>query len=62
MRSTAGKLAELEVAVISQDREALEKIEGLLQSTADLPREISMRPDFGALQARKRIIDMIHSD
>jgi vanillate O-demethylase monooxygenase subunit len=56
------QLAELEVAVIAQDREALEKIEAMLQSTADLPREISMRPDVGALQARKLIVDMIEND
>ena len=55
-------LAELDIAVVAQDREALEKIEVVLQSGVDLPREISMRSDFGAMQARKRVIEMIKND
>jgi hypothetical protein len=56
------QIAEVHITVVDQDRKALEKIETLLQSTADLPREISMRSDFGAIQARKRVVDMIKND
>lgn len=58
----SAELADLEISVIAQDREALERIETLLQSTADLPREISMRPDVGALHARRRIVELIQND
>lgn len=56
------QIAEMQIAVIDQDREALEKIEVLLQSAAGVPREISMRSDIGAIQARRRVADMIKND
>lgn len=56
------EMAKLEMSVIAQDRETLERIERLLQSSADIPREISMRSDTGALRARARIIEMIRAE
>ena len=46
-------------AVVAQDITALEAIEPLIQTAQDLPSEISMKPDFGAMQARRRVIRMI---
>jgi vanillate O-demethylase monooxygenase subunit len=55
-------LAAQNKAVVAQDREALEDIERLLGSGVELPREISMKPDAGALRARLRIMQMIRAE
>ena len=49
-------------AVVAQDITALEAIEPLIQTAKDLPNEISMKPDFGAMQARLRVIRMINRE
>ena len=49
-------------AVVAQDITALEAIEPLIQTARDLPNEISMKPDFGAVQARRRVIQMINRE
>jgi nitrite reductase/ring-hydroxylating ferredoxin subunit len=49
-------------AVVQQDVDALSAIERVLQSEGDLPREISIKPDMGALRARLRIIQMIRAE
>ncbi len=49
-------------AVVAQDITALEAIEPLIQTAVDLPREISMKPDFGAVQVRRRLIQMIERE
>lgn len=48
-------------AVVDQDIDALEAIERVL-SSRDLPREISMGSDGGALRARREIITLINSE
>jgi vanillate O-demethylase monooxygenase subunit len=58
----SGALAAQNVAVVAQDRTALEAIERLLQESGDMPREISMKSDAGAIRARLRIIQMIRGD
>jgi phenylpropionate dioxygenase-like ring-hydroxylating dioxygenase large terminal subunit len=50
------------VAVVQQDRDALEAIESLLQANKNIPSEISMISDAGALQARRLILQMIRDD
>jgi vanillate O-demethylase monooxygenase subunit len=49
-------------AVVNQDRDALEAIETMLQTGVELPREISMKPDAGALRARLRVMQMIRAE
>ena len=58
----SGALAAQNVAVVAQDRTTLEAIEQLLQEGGNLPREISMQSDTGAIRARLRIMQMIRND
>lgn len=56
------QLAAQNIAVVAQDIEVLEAIEALFQSGAELPDEISMKSDLGAMRARLRIIQMVRGE
>lgn len=55
-------LAAQNQAVAQQDIDALNAIEHVVRTEADLPPEASMKPDVGALRARLRIIQMIRAE